>query len=196
LKKLVAPTQNCERSWGFSGVIARLSDGMITILSPLVAYRWNLSLSPCDISNALAASGFIPATVSYGCLYRVWPRVLDAAVVKWHRKGFRIYWRWRSCRPGRPKTSAEIRPGLWMARMPTRVIRTPNHVVCDRIDPVLAILASRKVCVIIHAPTDGSSLLLLVRVTIPREIVQAHKNYPGRHRLFSLDLALGMFLRS
>jgi putative transposase len=50
------------------------------------------------------------------CLYRVWPRVLDAlvlakpaTVVKWHRKGFRIYWRWRSGCPGRPKTSAEIR---------------------------------------------------------------------------------------
>jgi putative transposase len=50
------------------------------------------------------------------CLYRVWPRVLDglviakpATVVKWHRKGFRIYWRRRSHCPGRPKTSAEIR---------------------------------------------------------------------------------------
>ena len=50
------------------------------------------------------------------CLYRVWPRVLDAlvlvkpaTVVKWHRQGFRIYWRWRSRCPGRPKTTAEIR---------------------------------------------------------------------------------------
>jgi len=50
------------------------------------------------------------------CLYRVWPRVLDAlvlvkpaTVVKWHRQGFRIYWWWRSRCPGRPKTSAEIR---------------------------------------------------------------------------------------
>jgi putative transposase len=50
------------------------------------------------------------------CLYRAWPRVLDAlvlvkpvAAVKWHREGFRIYRRWRSRRPGRPKTSAEIR---------------------------------------------------------------------------------------
>jgi len=36
-------------------------------------------------------------------LYRVWPQVLNAmvlvkpaAVVQWHRKGFRLYWRWRS----------------------------------------------------------------------------------------------------
>jgi putative transposase len=30
-----------------------------------------------------------------------------STVVKWHRQGFRIYWRSRC--PGRPKTSAEIR---------------------------------------------------------------------------------------
>src|ERR1700730_1568303 len=35
--------------------------------------------------------------------------VKPATVVQWHRKGFRIYWRWRSGRPGRPKMSTEIR---------------------------------------------------------------------------------------
>jgi hypothetical protein len=35
--------------------------------------------------------------------------VKPTTVVKWHRKGFRIYWRWRSRCPGRPKTSHEIR---------------------------------------------------------------------------------------
>jgi hypothetical protein len=36
-------------------------------------------------------------------LYRVWPRCLNivvlvkpATVVQWHRRGFRLYWRWRS----------------------------------------------------------------------------------------------------
>jgi putative transposase len=28
---------------------------------------------------------------------------------QWHREGLRIYWRWRSRSPGRPKTSDEIR---------------------------------------------------------------------------------------
>jgi putative transposase len=49
-------------------------------------------------------------------LYRVWPQVSDpmvlvkpATVVEWHRKGFRFYWRWRSRRPGRPRTGPEIR---------------------------------------------------------------------------------------
>ncbi len=48
-------------------------------------------------------------------LYRVWPRSLDlmvlvkpATVVRWHRQGFRLYWRWRS-RSGRPSVNHEIR---------------------------------------------------------------------------------------
>jgi len=51
-------------------------------------------------------------------LYRIWPQVIDAmvlvkpsTVVQWHRKGFRLYWRWRSRSRllGRPRTSTEIR---------------------------------------------------------------------------------------
>jgi putative transposase len=49
-------------------------------------------------------------------LYRIWPQVIDAmvlvkpaTVVQWHRKGFRLFWRWRSRRPGRPKIRTEIR---------------------------------------------------------------------------------------
>ena len=48
-------------------------------------------------------------------LYRIWPQVIDAmvlvkptTVIQWHRKGFRLFWRWRS-RPGRPKIGTEIR---------------------------------------------------------------------------------------
>ena len=49
-------------------------------------------------------------------LYRIWPQVIDAmilvkpaTVVHWHRKGFRLHWRWRSRRLGRPKINTEIR---------------------------------------------------------------------------------------
>src|SRR5256885_10245976 len=50
-------------------------------------------------------------------LYRLAPRVLDAlkivrpeTVIRWHRAGFRSYWRWKSRpRSGRPKTPLEIR---------------------------------------------------------------------------------------
>src|SRR5215468_2395909 len=50
-------------------------------------------------------------------LYRVAPGVLDAlkilkpqTVIRWHRAGFRTYWRWKSRpRGGRPKTPTDIR---------------------------------------------------------------------------------------
>src|SRR5260370_38348971 len=49
-------------------------------------------------------------------LYLIWPQVLNtmvlvkpATVVQWHRKGFRLYWRRRSRRLGRPRMSREIR---------------------------------------------------------------------------------------
>src|SRR5262249_7786447 len=35
--------------------------------------------------------------------------VKPATVVQWHRKGFRLLWRWRSRRPGRPNSGTEIR---------------------------------------------------------------------------------------
>src|SRR6202035_3943383 len=51
------------------------------------------------------------------CLYRLFPRVLDAlaivrpgTVIRWHRAGFRLYWRWKSRpRGGRPPVPLEIR---------------------------------------------------------------------------------------
>ena len=53
----------------------------------------------------------------FTALYRVAPGVLDAlkilkpqTVIRWHRAGFRAYWRWKSRpRGGRPKTPADIR---------------------------------------------------------------------------------------
>jgi hypothetical protein len=50
-------------------------------------------------------------------LYALVPSVLDAlqivkpdTVIRWHRAGFRAYWRWKSGpRAGRPATAAEIR---------------------------------------------------------------------------------------
>jgi len=51
-------------------------------------------------------------------LYRIWPRAVNvmvlvkpATLIQWHRKGFRLYWRWRSGSHsiGRPKARFEIR---------------------------------------------------------------------------------------
>src|SRR5258708_8242884 len=52
----------------------------------------------------------------FTALYRVAPGVLDAlkilkpqTVIRWHRAGFRAYWRWKSRGPGgRPKPPAHI----------------------------------------------------------------------------------------
>jgi transposase InsO family protein len=53
----------------------------------------------------------------FAVLYRLFPGVLDAlkilkpeTVIRWHRAGFRAYWRWKSRpRGGRPKIAREIR---------------------------------------------------------------------------------------
>jgi hypothetical protein len=59
-------------------------------------------------------------------LYRTWPRVLNAmvlvkpaTVIQWNRKGFLLYWRWRSRSRhlGRPRTSTQIRDS-WRCRRP------------------------------------------------------------------------------
>src|SRR5712664_4076202 len=66
-----------------------------------------------------------PAKLSFGAidrlvfvgLYRLFPKVCDAlaivkpdTVIRWHRAGFRLYWRWKSRRRGgRPTVPLEIR---------------------------------------------------------------------------------------
>lgn len=53
----------------------------------------------------------------FASLYRIAPLVVNAlaivepeTVIRWHRAGFRLFWRWKSrCRGGRPKTPLEIR---------------------------------------------------------------------------------------
>ena len=55
--------------------------------------------------------------VFWVALFRFWPRwkrvlviVKPDTVIRWHRKGFRLYWRWISKRgPGRPPISHEVR---------------------------------------------------------------------------------------
>ena len=50
-------------------------------------------------------------------LYQIAPRITDAlaivkpeTVIRWHRAGFRLFWRWKSRpRSGRPKVALEIR---------------------------------------------------------------------------------------
>src|SRR5882757_6081386 len=51
------------------------------------------------------------------CLYRLFPSLIDASIVfqpetllRWHRRGFRLFWRWKSRRRvGRPALPADMR---------------------------------------------------------------------------------------
>ena len=54
-------------------------------------------------------------------LYRWFPSILQVlaivrpeTVIRWHRAGFRRYWRWKSCaRGGRPQIDVELRVLIW-----------------------------------------------------------------------------------
>src|SRR5437763_4619860 len=68
-------------------------------------------------------------------LYRVWPRALYAmvlvkptTVLQWHRRGFRLHWRWRSRsrQIGRPKTNTEIRQLIRQMSMANPIWGTPR----------------------------------------------------------------------
>jgi hypothetical protein len=66
-------------------------------------------------------------------LYRIWPQALNAmvlvkptTVVQWHRKGFRLYWRWRSRRQGRPKMDTETRDLIRQMSMPNTLWGAPR----------------------------------------------------------------------
>ena len=55
--------------------------------------------------------------IIFVCLYRLFPSLLDASIIfqpetllRWHRTGFRLFWRWKSRRlVGRPTLAADIR---------------------------------------------------------------------------------------
>src|SRR5215218_6607950 len=67
-------------------------------------------------------------------LYRLAPGVLDAlkivrpeTVIRWHRAGFRAYWRWKSRpRSGRPRTRLESVNSYARSVSPAVVVRTTD----------------------------------------------------------------------
>src|SRR5271166_2831962 len=66
-------------------------------------------------------------------LYRWFPSVLKAitiirpeTLVRWHRAGFRRYWRWKSCSlGGRPPISAEVRALILQMSVENRLWGAP-----------------------------------------------------------------------
>ena len=74
-------------------------------------------------------------------LYRGYPRILDAitilrpeTIVRWHRKGFAAFWRWKS-RPlgGRPQIDKEVRDLI--RRMSFENPRSGVRRICDGLVP-------------------------------------------------------------
>src|SRR3984893_216262 len=55
-----------------------------------------------------------------------WCLVKPSIGVQWHRQGFRLYWRWRSRRLGRPKMSAEIRDLIRKLSLANRLWGAPR----------------------------------------------------------------------
>jgi putative transposase len=115
----------------FSPAVPIPSGGMVTMLFALVSLisfrfrsRASLELELVALRHQVTVLRrrrphrlrLLSADRLWVWLYRVRPQVLEtlvlvkpATVIKWHHKGFRIYWRWRSRGPGRPKTNGEIR---------------------------------------------------------------------------------------
>src|SRR5437899_1166889 len=70
-------------------------------------------------------------------LFRLFPDVRGAlaivkpdTVIRWHRAGFRAYWRWKSrIRRGRPKVPPEIRQLIRDAPIP-RAVQAAGRILC------------------------------------------------------------------
>jgi hypothetical protein len=104
-------------------------------------------------------------------LYRWFPSILQnltiirpETLVRWHRVGFRCYWRWKS-RPlgGRPPIDMELRVSpahhrfavgdSWQASVPPSELPAfPTKFDCETLEALLAALSYRK-----GASHDGSS---------------------------------------
>jgi len=97
------------------GLMSRAAAGLFALRAEIVVLRHPLNVLRRRSPKRVAVSN-VDRLVLVG-LYRLAPKVLDAlkilqpeTVVRWHRAGFRTYWRWKS-RPhaGRPKIPAGLR---------------------------------------------------------------------------------------
>jgi hypothetical protein len=81
----------------------------------IVALRHQLNVLRRKAPKRVALRAF--DRLLFATLYRIAPGVLNAlvivkpeTVIRWHRAGFRLFWRWKSrFRGGRPKVPHEIR---------------------------------------------------------------------------------------
>jgi hypothetical protein len=102
-----------------------IRSALVSLLSFRVRSRISLELELVALRHQVAVLRrqrkgrlrlFLTDRLLWVWLYRAWPQVLHAmvlvkptTVIQWHRKGFHLYWRWRSRRLGRPEMDTEIR---------------------------------------------------------------------------------------
>src|ERR1019366_720246 len=87
----------------------------VTLEAEILILRHQLNIQRRHLPKRLPFSAM--DRLIFAGLYRLVPSILNAltivkpeTVVRWHRAGFRSYWRWKSRRRGgRPTVSLEIR---------------------------------------------------------------------------------------
>src|SRR5262245_45004516 len=97
------------------GIVTRLFQSRVALEAENVTLRHQLNVLR---RKAPKRFGFNNCDrLLFTCLYRIAPDVLNAlvivkpeTVIRWHRAGFRRFWRWKwRSRVGRPKVPVEIR---------------------------------------------------------------------------------------
>ena len=96
-------------------VVIGLFRSRASLEAEIMALRHQLIVLRRKSPKRLAFSNF--DRLIFASLYRIAPNVLNAlvivkpeTVIRWHRAGFCLFWRWRSrSRGGRPKVALEIR---------------------------------------------------------------------------------------
>jgi hypothetical protein len=89
------------------------------ISTVLISFRSRIALQ-AEILALRHQSGrvcaYLIVSFGYGCVSQLWSNwrsvlviVRPETILRWHRQGFRLYWRWKSSRAGRPDTAQEIR---------------------------------------------------------------------------------------
>jgi transposase InsO family protein len=96
-------------------ILTRLFRSRVALEAEIVTLRHQLNVLHRKAPKRLVFSNF--DRFVFSSLYRYAPSILNAlvivkpeTVIRWHRAGFRLFWRWKSrSRVGRPKVPLEIR---------------------------------------------------------------------------------------
>jgi hypothetical protein len=96
-------------------ILTRLFRSRVALEAEIVTLRHQLNVLHRKAPKRLVFSNF--DRFVFSSLYRFAPSILNAlvivkpeTVIRWHRAGFRLFWRWKSrSRVGRPKVPLEIR---------------------------------------------------------------------------------------